>query len=102
AERLHLSGQVQQTDMVRLNAFQRSCDSLPESILKYCRFSDDLEVISRYRIIVSTCSMAGSLCGLGLSAGHLTHAFVDECGQATEPECLIPLTLVSGADGQVS
>ncbi|KAK3769722.1 hypothetical protein RRG08_004971 [Elysia crispata] len=101
AERLHLSGQISQTDMVRLNAFQRSCDSLPESILKYCRFANDLEAISHFRIIVSTCIMAGSMYGLGLSAGHLTHVFVDECGQATEPECLIPVGLVSGIDGQI-
>lgn len=101
AERLHLSGQVAQTEMVRLNAFQRPCDSLPESILKYCRFSEDLEAISRFRVIVSTCVMAGSLYGLRLSAGHLTHVFVDECGQATEPECLIPVGLVSGTDGQI-
>ncbi|GFO01919.1 RNA helicase mov10l1 [Plakobranchus ocellatus] len=101
AERLHLSGHVGQTDMVRLNAFQRPTDSLPESILKYCRFASDLEAISHYRIIVATCVMAGSMYGLGLSAGHLTHVFVDECGQATEPECLIPLGLVSGADGQI-
>ncbi|CAG5133124.1 unnamed protein product, partial [Candidula unifasciata] len=101
AERLHSSGQVTQTEMVRLNAFQRSTDSLPESILKYCRFSEDLQMISRFRVIVCTCTMAGSLYGLGLSAGHITHVFVDECGQATEPECLIPVGLVSGADGQI-
>ncbi|BFZ08818.1 hypothetical protein BsWGS_11857 [Bradybaena similaris] len=101
AERLHSSGQVTQTQMVRLNAFQRSTDSIPESILKYCRFSEDMQMISRFRVIVSTCTMAGSLYALGLSAGHFTHAFVDECGQATEPECLIPVGLISGADGQI-
>lgn len=33
--------------------------------------------------------------------GHFTHAFVDEAGQATEPECLIPLGLISEVNGQV-
>ncbi|XP_015267285.1 PREDICTED: putative helicase Mov10l1, partial [Gekko japonicus] len=33
--------------------------------------------------------------------GHFTHVFVDEAGQASEPECLIPLGLVSETSGQV-
>jgi len=33
--------------------------------------------------------------------GHFTHVFVDEAGQATEPETLIPLSLLSEASGQV-
>lgn len=33
--------------------------------------------------------------------GHFTHVFVDEAGQASEPECLIPLGLVSDVSGQV-
>lgn len=34
--------------------------------------------------------------------GHFTHVFVDEAGQASEPECLIPLGLMSDVSGQVS
>lgn len=34
--------------------------------------------------------------------GHFTHLFLDEAGQATEPESLIPMSLVSERDGQVS
>lgn len=35
------------------------------------------------------------------SVGHFTHVFVDEAGQATEPESLIPLSLLSETSGQV-
>lgn len=37
----------------------------------------------------------------GSRVGHFTHVFVDEAGQASEPECLIPLGLVSEVSGQV-
>lgn len=37
-----------------------------------------------------------------LRVGHFTHFFLDEAGQATEPESLIPLSLISERDGQVS
>ena len=53
------------------------------------------------RIIVSTCVTAGILYSLGLPVGHFTHVFIDEAGQATEPEALIPLGLLAGTDGQV-
>ena len=101
AQRLFLSGAVKQTDLVRLNGFQRSLDAIPENILPFCRFAEDLQMISRYRVIVCTCTMAGSLYALGLSAGHVTHVFVDEAGQATEPECLVPIGLLCGGDGQI-
>lgn len=37
----------------------------------------------------------------GSRVGHFTHVFVDEAGQASEPECLIPLGLISDVSGQV-
>lgn len=33
--------------------------------------------------------------------GHFTHVILDEAGQASEPESLIPLGLISEANGQV-
>ncbi|XP_041348540.1 RNA helicase Mov10l1-like [Gigantopelta aegis] len=101
AERLVQSGLVKTSDMVRLNAFQRSGESIPESVECYCCDGTDLALTSKYRIVVCTCVTAGSFLALGLTAGYFTHVFVDECGQATEPECLIPLGLVAGADGQI-
>ena len=44
---------------------------------------------------------AGILYSLGLPVGHFTHVFIDEAGQATEPEALIPLGLLAGTDGRV-
>ena len=77
AEWLHLSGFIQEGDMVRLNAIQRA-QSIPESITPYCTDTDQLDMAARYRIIVSTCSTAGQLYSLGLRGGHITHVFVDE------------------------
>ena len=48
-----------------------------------------------------TCVTAGALYTLALPVGHFTHVFVDEAGQATEPECLIPMGLLAGTDRQV-
>ncbi|XP_074610550.1 RNA helicase Mov10l1-like isoform X2 [Acropora palmata] len=100
AERLHRSGFVLEGDMVRLNAIQRVQD-IPESIARYCTDTDHLDTAAHYRIIISTCSTAGQLYSLGLRAGHITHVFVDEAGQATEPECLVAVGLAAGDDGQV-
>lgn len=33
--------------------------------------------------------------------GHFTHVFLDEAGQATEPESRIPISFISERDGQV-
>lgn len=52
-----------------------------------------------HRIVVATCITSGVLFSLGLPAGHFTHVLVDEAGQATEPECLIPMGANSQSDG---
>ena len=100
AVRLHTSGFIQEGDMVRLNAIQRAQD-IPEPILPYCLDTNSLTLAARYRIIICTCSTSGQLFSLGLRAGHFTHVFVDEAGQATEPDCLIPMGLAAGGEGQV-
>ncbi|PVD24975.1 hypothetical protein C0Q70_15471 [Pomacea canaliculata] len=100
-ERLHMSGIIKNSDMVRLNAFQRSNTGISDIVLPYCCTGEQLDIISHYRIIVATCNTAGLLCTAGLKTGHFTHVFVDEAGQATEPECLIPAGLVAGGGGQI-
>ncbi|XP_052781179.1 RNA helicase Mov10l1-like isoform X2 [Mya arenaria] len=101
AQRLHESGLLKTGDMVRLNAMQRSDESIPDCIRPYCTVGDDIDLASRYRVLVSTCVSAGVMYSLGIKAGHFTHVFIDEAGQATEPEALISACLVSQTDGQV-
>ena len=70
---------VSKREMVRLNAFQRSTVSMPECIEPYCvNEVDDLQFVSRHRIIITTCNMAGFLFSFRLKTGHFTHIFVDE------------------------
>ena len=50
--------------------------------------------IGKFRIVVVTVCSAGKLVSAGIDRGFFTHVFIDEAGQATEPECLIPMTML--------
>ena len=52
--------------------------SIPTCIKDICSDSDDLEHVSRHRVIVCTCTTAGVMYSLGLCSGHFTHTFIDE------------------------
>lgn len=47
--------------------------------------------LRKYRVIVSTCFAASVPYGIGVPPGHFTHIFIDEAGQACEPEVMIPI-----------
>ncbi|XP_072097342.1 RNA helicase Mov10l1 [Mobula birostris] len=99
--RLHESGLLKQGDMVRVNATWRLEKHIPETVQLYSKDGEDLWQAAHSRIVISTCSSAALFYQIGLRTGHFTHVFVDEAGQANEPECLIPLLLLSGKDGQI-
>ncbi|KAM4038170.1 RNA helicase Mov10l1 isoform 3-T3 [Anomaloglossus baeobatrachus] len=99
--RLHESGQLERGSMVRVNASRRQEETINDIVKPYCGPGEDIQKASRFRIIISTCSSAGMFYQIGLRVGHFTHVMVDEAGQATEPECLIPLGLVSEVTGQI-
>lgn len=99
---------VKQMEMFRLNAMQRSKNSvlISESqvdIMKYSSYNENLSVfdyprpdkLQAYKVIVSTCVSSAVLWGLGVPKGHFTHIFVDESAQATEPETFIPFQLAN-------
>lgn len=100
AERLHHSGGIADGDMIRLNAFQRQ-QNIPEDIENYSTSIERLDMAAHYRIVICTCTTAGQLHTLGLPPGHFTHVFIDEAGQATEPESLVPICFLAGTQGQV-
>ena len=80
--------------------------------------------VGSFRIVVVTLCSSGKLVSAGLSRsvneriirfdlcdpilssihncrGFFTHLFIDEAGQATEPECLIPMTMM-GPKGHIA
>uniref|UniRef100_A0A8C7EKS7 RNA helicase n=1 Tax=Neovison vison TaxID=452646 RepID=A0A8C7EKS7_NEOVI len=99
--RLHASQGLRPGAMVRVNATCRFEETVTDAIKTYCKDGEDIWKASRFRIIITTCSSAGLFYQIGVRVGHFTHVFVDEAGQASEPECLIPLGLVSDANGQI-
>lgn len=99
AERLHDSGVLRVGEMVRLNAVQRQAP--PTSLEPYCLDTDSINIASKKRVVVATCVTAGGLHRLNLSVGHFTHVFVDEAGQAMEPECLLPISLAAANSNAV-
>lgn len=78
--------------LFRLNAPSRYKD-LPRSLESYSLRYDDgsfgipkVKSLINYRVVVSTCASGSLLHGVGVTSGHFTHIFVDEAGQASEPE----------------
>ncbi|XP_023946786.2 probable RNA helicase armi [Bicyclus anynana] len=97
-------------------------DSIPDIIKPYCAtldiaientsrnkhfVSDNINVncsesfIGRHRITIGTCYGLGIMKHINLPRGHFTHIIVDEAGQATEPEIMIPLTFTEKEHGQI-
>lgn len=123
AERLLDSNILKPGDMVRLIAHHcLDSDYIPERLLPYCataelaaegtvdrfqhhengvRLNCTMSVLGRHRITIGTCSALGILYNMGFPRGHFSHILVDEAGQATEPEIMIPLNFIHSDNGQV-
>ncbi|XP_046435519.1 probable RNA helicase armi [Neodiprion fabricii] len=123
SERLLDSGVLKPGDLVRLIGFHCTTDgSIPQKLIPYCAVGDlaregtrntpdhnangirpscSASVLGRHRITVGTCISLGILHNMGFPRGHFTHVFVDEAGQATEPEILVPLNFIHADTGHV-
>lgn len=84
--------------LLRLNAPSRSKDQLPKSLERFSYINSEgtfsvppLATLSQFRIIVSTCLSASVPYGIGMTRGHFSHIFLDEAGQACEPEAMVPI-----------
>ncbi|KAI3752033.1 hypothetical protein L2E82_23135 [Cichorium intybus] len=92
--------QIRKGDLLRLNAQARSLDDIKPDYLQFCYYDDEemifncptFENLVRYRIIISTYTSASLLYAEGLQTGHFSHIFLDEAGQASEPESMIPIS----------
>ncbi|XP_065521266.1 RNA helicase Mov10l1 isoform X4 [Lathamus discolor] len=99
--RLHQSNLLKPGTMVRVNASFRSEEQINDLVKPYCKDGDDIQKALWFRIIITTCSSAGMFYQAEIRLGHFTHVILDEAGQATEPESLIPVGLISEANGQI-
>ncbi|GAA5820987.1 hypothetical protein JCM11251_001910 [Rhodosporidiobolus azoricus] len=94
-----LAPAITPSSMIRLNAPTRAVNSVDAAVKPYCFEQGGtwacppLAQLKRYRIVVSTCISASILGGVGLQRGHFSHIFVDEAGQATEPQTFLPMSL---------
>ncbi|CAE6410220.1 unnamed protein product [Rhizoctonia solani] len=120
------SGKIYQGDLLRLNALSRNpeSDSIHPQVLahsyvrdgfrfpgvhkllpedeeynRYCKSGqNEVKPLKDYRIVVATCVTASVPYQLGIPRGHYNWIFVDEAGQACEPEVMISIkTLASSA-----
>ncbi|KAJ6608222.1 P-loop containing nucleoside triphosphate hydrolase protein [Mycena sp. CBHHK59/15] len=55
-----------------------------------------VEDLRKFRVVVSTCLSGGVPANLGVKRGHFSHIFIDEAGQATEPEAILPIKSIAG------
>lgn len=99
---IRLTPHLQKSQLFRAYAPSRNKDDVPTSVLTYTfrNSQGNFSVPSkpdmlRYRVIVTTCVSASILSGTGMPRGHFSHIFVDEAGQATEPEVMIGIRSLS-------
>lgn len=107
-ERLMVHMDVHQ--VYRLYASSRDPSTVPQHLLNHCNWDKEQdafvfpekEILMKYTIIVTTMITAGRLVSIGVPVGHFSYVFVDEGGQAVEPECVIAISgLLSPENGQL-
>uniref|UniRef100_A0AAY4B674 RNA helicase n=1 Tax=Denticeps clupeoides TaxID=299321 RepID=A0AAY4B674_9TELE len=88
----------------RLYASSRDPKTIPEALKDNCNLVDEdfvfpcKEVLMEYKILVTTVVTAGRLVSGGLPKNHFSHIFVDEAGHAVEPETIIGVAGLLGAE----
>ncbi|KAL0066361.1 hypothetical protein AAF712_006620 [Marasmius tenuissimus] len=60
-----------------------------------------LAEMKRFRVVVTTCISASIVSGIGTPRGYYSHIFLDEAGQATEPEAMVAFKSMVGEDTNV-
>ncbi|KAG8370233.1 hypothetical protein BUALT_Bualt14G0095700 [Buddleja alternifolia] len=102
-----MSEKIQKNDIFRLNAFSRPFEDVNSNLVEFCCVEDFIfqcpsrADLVRYRIIISTYSSASHLYAEGVKRGHFGYIFLDEAGQASEPETMVPLSHLYSRDSVV-
>ncbi|KFM03145.1 Putative helicase MOV-10, partial [Aptenodytes forsteri] len=83
----------------RLIASSRNYQEVPADIRPCCNWDDEQscyvylskEHLGHYRILITTLVTAGRLASANFPPGFFSHIFIDECGQAVEPESVVAI-----------
>ncbi|KAK7253147.1 hypothetical protein RIF29_37617 [Crotalaria pallida] len=90
--------EFRENEIFRLNASARPYEDLKPELIRFCFFDDLIFkcppniALMHYRIVISTYMSASLLYAEDVSRGHFSHIFLDEAGQASEPETMIPIS----------
>jgi helicase MOV-10 len=94
-------------ELFRFYAPSRHKELVPDDLGPYSSFHNDhfscppMAILKRFKVIVCTCVSAAFAHGIGLRRGHFTHIFVDEAGQATEAEVMVPIKTMADVSTNV-
>ncbi|XP_030386246.1 probable RNA helicase armi [Scaptodrosophila lebanonensis] len=123
-KRLIESGATTPGSFIRLvSQNQIEKDLIPTELMPYCATVDigsigtvhdtmvvteqglklrcQMKFLGIYRVTISTCTTLGNYLQMGFPPGHFSHVLIDEAGQCTEPETIIPIVLLPRNHGQV-
>ncbi|KIY67638.1 RNA helicase [Cylindrobasidium torrendii FP15055 ss-10] len=85
-------------ELFRFYAPSRPQIAVPDAVKRFTyvapngHFSvESVDAAKNFRVCVTTCVSASVFFGIGVPRGHYSHIFIDEAGQATEPETMISI-----------
>ncbi|XP_019423448.1 PREDICTED: probable RNA helicase SDE3 isoform X1 [Lupinus angustifolius] len=90
--------EFRENEIFRLNASTRPYEDLKPELIRFCFFDDlifkcpPFNALMHYKIVISTYMSASLLYAEDVARGHFSHVFLDEAGQASEPETMIPIS----------
>lgn len=97
-----LAADLNSDELFRVVAPSRVKDQIPDAVKPFTcalpngHFSVPAMVkLKSYKVIVTTCVSAAILTGIGMPRGHFCRIFIDEAGQATEPEAFVSIKMLA-------
>ncbi|KAF9494839.1 P-loop containing nucleoside triphosphate hydrolase protein [Pleurotus eryngii] len=92
----------------RFYAPSRFKSQVPDELLAFTHMRDNqhfsvppIPILKKFRVVITTCVSASVVQGVGIPPGHYSHIFIDEAGQATEPESMISIKTIADNDTNI-